>query len=181
MRQWIYKNDSWEKKTYKANLILISSTKRRSSEARRGTVTLQKQRRIGFALSAFVVHVCELWLKTEDSLSTLGPFCPIVSHPLPYPPAQKIQTAAQSDTHPLYSALSHWAGLVQTQTQRPEELCSSTSGRRSVSVMSYHCKDRWVIGTKAKETKGIMWPNICRSNTIHFQVKVQNQTDIYHM
>lgn len=98
--------------THKANLILISST-----EAKRGTATRQKQRRIGFALSAFVVHVCELWLKTEDSLSTLGPFCPIVSRPLPYPPAQKIQTAAQSDAHPLYCALSHWAGPAQARTR----------------------------------------------------------------
>lgn len=95
-----------------ANLILISST-----EAKRGTATRQKQRRIGFALSAFVVHVCELWLKTEDSLSTLGPFCPIVSRPLPYPPAQKIQTAAQSNAHPLYCALSHWAGPAQARTR----------------------------------------------------------------
>lgn len=145
----------WEwqlrKEPHKANLILILSTERRSAEARRGTVTRQKQRRIGFALSAFVVHVCELWLKTEDSLSTLGPFCPIVSRPLPYPPAQKIQTAAQSDAHPLYSALSHWAGPVQAHKQartRGIMLLCSTSSSRSLSVMSYHCKGRWSIDTQ---------------------------------
>lgn len=92
--------------------------KQRWSQER--TVTLQKERRIGFALSAFVVHVCELWLKTEDSLSTLRPFCPIVSRPLPYPPAQKIQTAAQSSAHRLYFALSEWAGPVQTEAHKDQ-------------------------------------------------------------
>lgn len=84
------------------------------------TVTLKKERRIGFALSAFVLRVCELWLKTEDSLSTLGPFCPIVSHPLPYPPTQKIPAGAQSDAHPLCCALSERADPVQTQTLRDQ-------------------------------------------------------------
>lgn len=90
---------------------------RRSQER---TVTLKKERRIGFALSAFVLRVCELWLKTEDSLSTLGPFCPIVSRPLPYPPTQKIPAGAQSDAHPLCSALSERADPVQTQTHRDQ-------------------------------------------------------------
>lgn len=85
------------------------------------TVTLKKERRIGFALSAFVLHVCELWLKTEDSLSTLGPFCPIVSRPLPYPPTQKIPAAAQSDAHPLYCALSQRADPEQTQTHQHQK------------------------------------------------------------
>lgn len=50
-------------------------------------------RRIGFCA------VLPLWcmcvssrLKKDDSLSTLGPFCPIVSRPPPYPPAQRIET-----------------------------------------------------------------------------------------
>lgn len=49
-----------EKAAHKANVILIPSTKSSGGGASRGTVTRQKQRRIGFALSAFVVHVCEL-------------------------------------------------------------------------------------------------------------------------
>lgn len=84
------------------------------------TVTLKKERRIGFALSPFVLHVCELWLKTEDSLSTLGPFCPIVSRPLPYPPTQKIPVRGQSDAHSLCCALSERADSVQTQTHRDQ-------------------------------------------------------------
>lgn len=159
MRQWIYENDSWEKinkfkkkKTlHKANVILISSTKRRGTEASSGTVSLQEQRRIGFALSAFVVHVCELWLKKEDSLSTLGPFCPIVSRPLPYPPAQKIQTAAQSNAHPLCAALSHWAGPAQTQTdkdQRNYAPALTAAEGEEVSVISH--KGRWNINTKGE-------------------------------
>lgn len=49
-----------EKRTPQSQPDPDLSTERRSAEARRRTVTRQEQRRIGFALSAFVVHVCEL-------------------------------------------------------------------------------------------------------------------------
>lgn len=121
MRQWICENDIWgAKKSSQSQTDPDFKHKEEQHWSQERTVTLKKERRIGFALSAFVLCVCELWLKTEDSLSTLGPFCPIVSRPLPYPPTQKIPAGAQSDAHPLCCALSERADPVQTQTHRDQ-------------------------------------------------------------